>query len=244
MPLESPDAIIFDAYDTLFANSPEKWQEAFAEIVAEQGLPLDGPELWRRWKVYEVDFRKTRTNMEDPDNNPPFRSYEQAWADCFERVFADGSLPGDAAAAAKRSVEHMSRRDPFPEMLEAIRALDGRTKLAVFSNADDAFLMPMLEEYDLPFESVNSSESARIYKPHPAAYRYVLDKIGVPAARAWYVGDHLWDDVHGASRVGMTTVWINRESAEFDGLTRPDIEIKSLTELSDLISHPGYYFQA
>ncbi len=239
MPLESPDAIIFDVYDTLFANSPGKWQEAFAEIAAEQGLPLDGAELWRRWKVYEVDFRKTRTNMEDPDDNPPFKSYEQAWAECFERVFADGSLPGDADAAAKRSVEHMSRRDPYPETLEAIRALEGRAKLAVFSNADDAFLNPMLEEYDLPFVSVISSESAHIYKPHPAAYRHVLDKIGVSADRAWYVGDHLWDDVHGASRVGMTTVWINRESAVFDGLTKPDIEIQSLMELSGLISHAG-----
>ena len=237
MPLNPPDAIIFDAYDTLFANSPEKWQEAFAEIAKEQRLPLDGPELWRRWKVYEVEFRKSRTNMEDPDDNPPFKSYEQAWAECFERVFADSSLPGDAAAAARRSVEHMSRRDPFPETVEAIRALEGRTKLAVFSNADDAFLLPMLEEYHLPFESVNSSESARIYKPHPAAYAHVLDKIGVSADRAWYVGDHLWDDVHGASRVGMTTVWINREPIVFDGITKPDIEIQSLMELSSLISH-------
>ncbi len=239
MRFESPEAVIFDAYDTLFANSPEKWQEAFAEIATEQKLPLGGPELWRRWKVHEVNFRKSRTNMDDPANNPPFKSYEQAWAECFERVFTEDSLSGDAAAAARRSVEHMSRRDPFPETVEAIRALDGRTRLAVFSNADDAFLRPMLEEYELPFESVNSSESAGIYKPHPAAYAHVLDKLGVAPNRAWYVGDHLWDDVHGASRVGMTTVWINRESLKFDGLTKPDIEISSLLELSGLISHTG-----
>ena len=48
-----PDAIIFDVYDTLFENSVDRWQAAFAEIVGEQGLPISGEELWRRWKEFE-----------------------------------------------------------------------------------------------------------------------------------------------------------------------------------------------
>jgi FMN phosphatase YigB (HAD superfamily) len=81
---------------------------------------------------------------------------------------------------------------------------------------------------------VFSSESARIYKPHPEAFKRILSKLGLPAESCWYVGDHVWDDVYGASQVGMQTVWINRDNREFDGRVRPVQEIKSLLELVDL----------
>jgi len=234
MSLTRPEAIIFDVYDTLFANSPERWQEAFADISAEQKLPYDGAELWKRWKVFEVNFRASRTNMEDPGNNPSFKPYEQAWLECFQMVFNEDKIDGDAALAAQRSVEHMAKRDPYQETVEAIAKLGETFRLAIFSNADDAFVLPLIKEHGLQFESVFSSESARIYKPHPEAFKRILNKLGLPPKSCWYVGDHLWDDVYGASQVGMQTVWINRDNREFDGRVRPVQEIKSLLELVNL----------
>lgn len=228
-----PDAIIFDVYETLFENSVDRWQAAFAEIVGEQGLPLSGEELWRRWKEFEVDFRANRTNMDDPLGSPPFKTYERAWAECFQRVFdEDDDLDGDAAGAARRSVEHMSRRDPFPETVDALLDLEGRVRLAVFSNADNDFLRPLLDGFALPFELVASSESTRVYKPHPEAFLYILGELGLEPEDAWYVGDHPFDDVYGAHLVGLTTVWVNRAGARFEGQIEPDIVIKDLRELS------------
>jgi 2-haloalkanoic acid dehalogenase type II len=234
MSLSTPEAIIFDVYDTLFANSPDRWQEAFADIAIEQKLPYDGPGLWKRWKVYEVNFRATRTNMEDPKNNPRFKSYEQAWAECFQKVFDEDRVQADSALSARRSVEHMARRDPYPETLEAIEALGKSHRLAVFSNADDAFVRPLIKEHGLRFEYVFSSESARIYKPHPDAFKRVLGRLGLSAEVCWYVGDHLWDDVYGSAQVGMQPIWINRDGREFDGKIRPAQEIASLLELPQL----------
>ena len=46
-------------------------------------------------------------------------------------------------------------------LLDAER--QGRARLGIFSNADDAFLRPLLATARLKFEFVASSESARVY---------------------------------------------------------------------------------
>ena len=44
-------------------------------------------------------------------------------------------------------------------------------------------------------------------KPHPAAFRAVLDAIGgIAPEDAVFVGDRPWDDIPGASAVGMRAV--------------------------------------
>lgn len=207
---------MFDVYDTLFLNDPADWRRAFQQISEEQGLDIQGPDLWARWKKFEVEFRARRTNMEDPDASPPFQSYESAWRECFEKVFERDGIPGNAANAARRSVTHMAHRNPFPETIRALSELSSRVPLGVFSNADDAFLRPMLDEHGLTskFEVIESSESAGVYKPHPGAFRCMFEAMQVEPNRVWYVGDHLYDDVRGGSEAGVTTVWINRNGAK------------------------------
>tara|TARA_B110000196_G_C21054260_1_gene618982 strand:- start:259 stop:987 length:729 start_codon:yes stop_codon:yes gene_type:complete len=230
-----PDAIMFDVYDTLFLNDTNAWKRAFQQIAEEQGLDITGADLWTRWKKFEVGFRKWRTNMEDPESSPPFKSYETAWRECFEKVFEQDKIPGNAVNAARRSVTHMSHRDPFPETVHALSELSGRVPLGVFSNADDAFLRPMLDEYGLTskFEIIESSESAAVYKPHPGAFKHMFAAMDVTPSKSWYVGDHLYDDIRGGSEVGASTIWINRTDAR----RGPDdaIPTKEITSLMDLV---------
>lgn len=236
-PQHKPDAIMFDVYDTLFLNDPEAWQIAFHAIAQEQGLDISGSDLWKRWKKHEVGFRAWRTNMDDPPSSPPFKTYETAWRECFEKVFEEGGISGDAAHAAHRSVLHMSHRKPFPEAINALTELSSRVPLGVFSNADDAFLRPMLDEYGMTskFEVVESSESAAVYKPHPGAFRHMLSAMQVEPSRTWYVGDHLYDDIRGGSNVGATAIWINRNDAKRGtNDAKPAYEIVNLMDLVEL----------
>ena len=113
--LTAPDAIVFDCYDTLFHNPQSGWQAVIGQIAVEQGLRVDAADLYREWKVLEVQFRGRRVNVANPEFAPPFMSYEQAWAGCFEEAFRSMGLDGDAESAAKRCVEHMAVRPPYPE---------------------------------------------------------------------------------------------------------------------------------
>jgi 2-haloalkanoic acid dehalogenase type II len=234
--LPVPEAVLFDVYDTLFLNSPDDWAVAFDAICREQGLPCTGRELWTMWKRHEVGFREARTNLTDPAKSPPFKTYEMAWAECFERVFRETGTRGDPARAARRSVEHMSSRPIFPDTRPALEAMAGKVRLGVFSNADEAFLQPLLANAGLTFEFVASSESARVYKPSPPAFRHLIDSMKIDPAKAWYVGDQLFDDVLGADAVGLTTVWINRAGAAANGRgPTPDATISDLRELLPLL---------
>jgi 2-haloalkanoic acid dehalogenase type II len=228
--------VLFDVYDTLFVNPPEDWVAAFDGICHEQGLALTGSELWSRWKPHEVAFRRVRTNMDNPALSPPFKTYEQAWTECFETAFREAGVDGDPALAGRRSVEHMARRPISPDTRPALSALAGRVRLGVLSNADDAFLRPLLASARLKLEAIESSESARVYKPAPGAFHHVLRAMGLEARATWYVGDQLFDDVLGADRVGMTTVWINRRDNAFAGDgPRPAATIADLRALGRLL---------
>lgn len=78
---------------------------------------------------------------------------------------------------------------------------------------------------------------ARVYtsdlehvKPHPEAFRALLDEVGVAPAEAVFVGDRLWDDIEGARRFGMRSVWIrNGEVPAYD--VEPDAVVDHLDEL-------------
>lgn len=237
VPLESaPKAIAFDCYRTLVGNDHADWRVMFGRIIREQGLPYTQEDLWERWRKYEVQFRIDRTVLETPEKSPPFKSYEQAWTGCFARVFKDTGVEGNAEAAGKRCVEHLARRPLFSDTIPALQALIGKVKVGVFSNADEGSLRPLLRSTGIRFDAVASSESANVYKPAPAAFSYILEMLGTKPEQTWYVGDHLYDDIEGGNRAGMTTVWINRTGAKAEpGDAKPAIEISDLRELPQII---------
>ena len=236
----APKAIAFDCYRTLVGNDHDDWRVMFGHIIKEQKLPFDQNDLWDKWRKYELQFRANRTVLEDPSQSPPFQSYEQAWSDCFARVFEDEGVEGDAAAAGRRCVEHLGRRPVFPDTIPALQALIGKYKVGVFSNADDNSLRPLLRSTGIRFDAVASSESTRVYKPSPEAFETIVGMLGAGPEHTWYVGDHLYDDVRGGNDFGLTTVWINRTGATVgpdDAV--PSIEITDLRELPQVIASIG-----
>tara|TARA_B100002003_G_C14151871_1_gene554041 strand:- start:4040 stop:4780 length:741 start_codon:yes stop_codon:yes gene_type:complete len=232
-----PEAIVFDCYKTLFENSEEDWIKMFENIVQELHLPIAKEELWRRWKSYEVNFRKNRTNINYPEKDPVFKSYRQAWAECFLKVFEDIEIKADHFYAAEKAVIHMSNRPIFPETEAALANLGNTVKLGLFSNADEDSLNPLLKNSFLKFDQILSSEKARVYKPSPYAFRRIYKELNVEPKRAWYIGDHLYDDVTGSRHVGSTSIWINRDTVEYDTEIKPDIVIKDLMEVSELLNN-------
>ncbi len=240
VPELAPKAVAFDCYRTLVTNDHDDWRVMFGKIIKEQGLPFAQNDLWDKWRKYELQFRASRTVLEDQSQSPPFKSYELAWSECFAQVFEDEGVNGDAAAAGLRCVEHLARRPVFQDTIPAVQALIGKFKVGVFSNADDDSLRPLLKSTGIRFDAIASSESTQAYKPARAAFEQILRQLGTEPERTWYVGDHLYDDVQGGNDIGLTTVWINRTGATIgpDDAT-PSIEITDLRELPQIIQSLG-----
>ena len=228
--------VIFDMYETLAHNSPALWLETFQRICSRQELAVDHEELYRCWKSYEMNFRHERLNLEEPEKSPAFLSYEQAWAGCFQRAFKDLGLQADSATAARTAVEHMGEREIYPDALQALPEIRTRWRTALLSNADDDYLNPTLARISGRFEMVLSSEQAQAYKPHPRPFLQVVKRLGVEPSQCAYVGDSQFDDVLGAGRVGMSTIWVSRGGAALDpNLPVPDYQVRELTEIPGLL---------
>ena len=224
--------VIFDMYDTLVRNNGNLWDITFAKIIQDQGLSVATEQLLQEWRVADTDFRDNRIQP-----GRPFESYYDAWESSFTGAFAAFDLKGDAKAATDQVFTDLSQRDPFPETIEAIRQLQSSYRTAVLSNADDGYLLPMVDRLDLKFERVLSSEAVRVYKPEPGVFHEMIKALGIRPEEAAYVGDKQFEDVLGSSRVGMHSVWINRTNAPADPqLPTPSLQIASLLELPDLLT--------
>jgi len=223
--------VIFDMYETLVQNPDYSWKVGFEGIIAEQSLQVDADRLWQEWYPGESEFRASRVTL-----GVPFRTYHQAWRDCFDQAFRRLGISGDPDAAASTFIKYISRREPYPETVEALQAVQRQWRTAVLSNADDAYLMPNLDLLGLEFEAVLSSEEARVYKPLPGLFQMILRKLNVKAEESVYVGDRQFEDVQGARRVGINPIWINRSGAPPDPeLPEPACQIRSLLELPQVL---------
>ena len=218
-------------YQTLVQDPSGQWRHSFKSISEEQELGITAEQLWQGWHESEEQFRLRRT-----DPSLPFQTYFDAWAGGFRMAFKDLGVPGDADAATKRFFADLSRREPFPETKQAVTEIQRSYRTAVLSNADDGFLLPNLELLDLEFETALSSEKARSYKPQPALFLEMLDRLSLSPHETVYVGDRHYEDVHGASAVGMNAVWIDRNDRGLrDDLPPPAHRVSSLSELPSLI---------
>ena len=229
-------AVVFDVYNTLFDNGHQVWAKTFEALCREQGLSVSPEELYQRWRALDQAFRKQRVNLEAPHLSPPFQPYRDIWLECFVRAFQELGVEGDPARANARVLTDLAQRPLYPESLPVVTQLHAWHKTAIVSNADHSFLSPLLERTRLPFDAVISSETVGAYKPHPLPFQRVLEMLGVAPHETVFVGDTLYDDILGAQRAGMRTVWVNGSGAPGDAaLVRPDHQVESLTQLLDLL---------
>jgi len=131
------------------------------------------------------------------------------------------------------------RHDPEAgPALAALRGLGVRTGLLSNTHWPRAFHERFLER-----DGLAGLLDVRCYtselpwtKPHPSAFRAVLDPLGVTdPTRTVFVGDRPYDDVHGARAVGMRTV-LRPNPLVPSYPVEPDATVTSLFELVDLVT--------
>lgn len=230
-------AVLFDLYNTLVHNEAGLWVCTFAEIWQRQGLPGEPAHMWTRWKALEMEERRRRVNLHNPEASPPYKTYFQTWAACFQRLFAEMGTQGNPSEAATVCVRDMGCREPFREAMPLLQALRGRVHLGIVSNADVAFFYPLLARHRFPVEIALCSEEARAYKPHPRPFQFALAWLGLRPEEALLVGDSLEEDIQGAKRVGLRTLWLNWGGVSVPpGLLAPDAQVRSLADVGAYLS--------
>ena len=130
---------------------------------------------------------------------------------------------------------------------EALQSLRERYRLIVATNADESDerdVRAALYRVNLDFlvDAVVSSRDVGARKPDPFFFRAALLRAGhngVPlhASRAVMVGDSWPNDVAGASKAGMRTIWLNPSGTLMPlGEVAPDAEVRALSELPGAVA--------
>ena len=89
------------------------------------------------------------------------------------------------------------------------------------------------------FDVLTFSDEVKISKPSDEIFLMTLDELGATPAQTVHVGDHVKNDVVGANRCGLNTVWItgfyeNEDPADPD--TQPDATVDGLGQVTSAIS--------
>lgn len=91
---------------------------------------------------------------------------------------------------------------------------------------------------DLLDADVYSSEIEHV-KPAPEAFLAACATVGADPRRAVYVGDRLYEDVHGPHRVGMRAIWLPHSDLPANQVVevedRPDAVVTELSEILAVI---------
>ena len=96
--------------------------------------------------------------------------------------------------------------------IKEIKKLKNEYKLGLLSNFDDAqTARRVLKEKKLGhlFSSIIISDEVGIRKPGPDIFSVALNSLEIEARETLFVGDSWEEDIVGAAKFGMDSVWIN-----------------------------------
>jgi 2-haloacid dehalogenase len=222
--LEGIQAIVFDAYGTLFdVQSPVT---KLASEIGEQAQNLGA--LWRQ---KQLEYTWLRSLM---------GTHADFWVVTREALdFALAELEINEAGLADELMTLYLKLDPFPEVVEALGALRQRGKrLAILSNGSPSMLDAVVRHagLDKTFEHVLSVEEVGIYKPSRRVYRLAMQKFHIQDAPSiCFVSANSWD-AQAAAQFGFQVVRLARTPKRNDNLPgKPARAIANLNDLSALV---------
>ena len=240
-------AILFDMDDTLLdwsAAMPQAWQDYERSCLRRVWLWLakHGP-VPPYPRFDEAFFRELRARWRRSKRNLVAPHLVDILTHALAAVgVSDARCEREALLAAYGDDPPPGVR-PFPDVLPALRALRRRgLRFGLVTNAshpmsqrDGTLRAHGLLEF-FPDCRLAAADVGYL-KPHRAIFERALEKLGVGAEEAVFVGDNLVADIHGAQEAGMAAVWRARPGEDIASQTTPlfpitpDATIHSFAEL-------------
>lgn len=132
-------------------------------------------------------------------------------------------LAGDVFQRARNRVT------PYDDVPDGLAQLRARYTLVSVTNGNSQIEHTPLRgsfDYSLTAAEVGAA------KPDPAIFHAASERSGVPLQHFLHVGDDPERDVLAARRLGLATVWLNRDGRTWpNGIPRADMEIAALSKL-------------
>ncbi|RAK18854.1 2-haloacid dehalogenase [Anoxybacillus vitaminiphilus] len=216
--VRSVEAFVFDVYGTLFdVYSVQK--------ACEECFPGKGEELCKIWRQKQLEYSFLRQLM------GRYRTFLEVTKDALRYTCKKLRVSLDNKKEEKLINAYL-QLTPYKEVQQVLKELDNKT-LAIFSNGSRDMLEPLVNHYEFGqwFHHVISVDDMKQFKPTPASYMLVLDRLKVNREDVLFISSNTWD-IAGAKSFGFYTAWINRTGEIMDELgIWPDCIYSDLTEI-------------
>lgn len=216
----SIDALVFDAYGTLFdVHSVVRRCDAF--------WPGKGAALSQLWRTKQLEYTWQRSLMQR------YRPFSEVTRDAL--AYACESLGLELRVPQMEALMgEYQMLAAYPDVEGALKKL-ASYKTAILTNGSPDMIEPLVEHSGLRFDAVLSVDAVKVFKPAPQVYELASTQLTVPAARIGFVSSNCWD-VMGAKSFGFAVYWINRAGAPADRLGfQPDAILGTLGDLPEVL---------
>src|SRR5438445_5720132 len=224
-PAETPRAVLFDAYGTLF-------DVYSVGLAAEQLFPGQGQALGVLWRDKQIEYTRLVTTSSGGAHYQPFWDLTRAGLRYACKRLALELTP-EREERLMNQYRHLSA---FPENREVLAALKAKGIVTgILSNGDPEMLgvaVRSAELHDL-LDHVISVDSVRKYKTHPDAYALGPKATGFQPRQIAFVSCNAWDAL-AATWYGYRTLWVNRYNVPFEELGTPPT--RTGTSLRDVLA--------
>ena len=222
----SVDALVFDAYGTLFDVQS-------VATLAERLFSGQGAALSQLWRSKQLEYTWLQSLMLSPIQ----RREDFAAITAHALDFSAEALHLPLTAAARhRLLDAYLDLSPYPDVATVLVTLAPMPRL-VLSNGTREMLELLAATTGLAshLDAILSVDAAGVYKPSPRVYQLAVDHLKLLPPRIGFVSSNGWDAV-GAKAFGLTAIWVNRAGAPLERHgPKPDAIIGSLAELPALI---------
>lgn len=157
----------------------------------------------------------------------------------FAKLFEALEITSDPKETANRYTDYLSAGHYYLPGAEAvIKALSQEYKLYLVTNGTGWVQEKRIASSGIAplFSGIFISEYIGANKPDKAYFDACFAKIpGFDPKKAMIVGDSISSDIRGGKNAGIMTCWVNPKGKVAAPEDQPDFEIKSITELEDLL---------
>ena len=203
-------AVFLDIGDTVMRPNPS-WEHVYAMAFAEYGIEISVEDL--RVALRQA-YRHGGWGFDDgfePTEETSFRRTVEIDQAAIVQL-GIGPMPDAFFRRLAELFMVTSHWHVFPDVLPTLLALKERG-LVVGAVSNWVWNLPeLLHSLDLvgQFDFITASARVGFEKPHPRIFEEALEKAQVGPWEAIHVGDHLDADVHGAERLGIGAVLMDR----------------------------------
>jgi putative hydrolase of the HAD superfamily len=204
--------ILFDLYGTLIDietdESMEEIYRGIAHFLTYQGVSL------HRWEVRDRYYQIMKRQKEEGGEEYPEIDVEAIWNALLEQegIKADPSRR-DLARILAQIYRGISRKrlQLYPEVKKVLDDLQPRYRLALVSDAQPGYALPEMKAVGLDgyFDPIIISTYYGFRKPDARLFTKPLDILKLTPAEVICVGNDMYRDIYGASRLGIKTIFVD-----------------------------------